>query len=161
MVVYQALKRLTGSAQVATVLDDDRYQTWKREYEYGYSHREKPEPNDKIGNVNESNIFLGKILDVPTLCQGYDDDELLDPEDITRCVRNDDGELPDPEDLTSCVSNYTQEEQREQVYSRQKVTWLNYSPGSQTMKELAVAFITVSFIMDLSRRVRSVADHLP
>jgi hypothetical protein len=142
MVVYQALKRLAGFAQVATVLDDHSYQDWMN----GYSYNKKSKSNDGVGNVHESDTLLGKVLHTPILWQDFNDEEQLDPESVTHHVRCDC-------DTKQC---------EEQVYSRQKVMWLNYSPGSKSFRELAVAFITVSFVkMKLSRRVRSVTDRFP
>ena len=139
MVVYQALKRLTGFAQVATVLDECGHPTWRD----GYSNNEESESNDGVENVYTSDTLLGKVLHTPVMVPDGNEAEQLDTESVTRYVRR-------GHDNKRC---------KELLYFRHKVTWLNYSPGSKTFKELAVAFATVSFvIMKLSRRVRSVID---
>jgi len=137
MVVYQALKRLTGFSQVATVLDDSKYHTWKRECRYS---DEESESDDEAGNAYASRTTLGKFLVASTLWEDFD------------CYE---GELPDPESVTHVRHRSDSKRLREQTYSRQNVTWLNYSPHSKAFRELAFAFPTVSFvIMNLSRRVR-------
>jgi len=137
MVVYQALKRLTGFAQVATVLDDSEYQTLMRERRY--DNDEESESDDEAGNAYASRTTLGKFLVATTLWEDCQDESLPDPESFTYYVRR----------------GSDSKRLREQAYSRQKVTWLNYSPNSEAFKELALAFPTVSFvIMNLSRRVR-------
>jgi len=143
MVVYQALKRLTGSVQVATVLDDDKYQSWKRERGYRDYSDEQSETDDEAGDIYTSDTLLGESLGSPTLWRDYEEEGQLDPESIVRYVRPSRGS----------------EWQAEQIYSRQKVTWLNDSPGSEAFKELAVAFLTVSSSqMNLSTIVRVGTD---
>lgn len=70
MVVYQALKRLLGSARVTAVLDDEEYRENKEEWMH-YS-------DDEEGNYNCVSASLQPIL----TCEGYNEDEAVDPGSI-------------------------------------------------------------------------------
>lgn len=63
----------------------------------------------------------------PILWEEMDEDEPLNPECIIDTDRPRSDKPP----------------KREQVYRRREVTWLNFSPGTETAQELAVTFLTV------------------
>lgn len=69
MVVYQALMTLVGSAQVVSVLDDEKYQTSLEERGYWRSDTDK--------------ALIGPLPATPVLTDEYgEDDEPVDPEKL-------------------------------------------------------------------------------
>lgn len=67
MVVYQALKRLLGSACVTAVLDDTEYNQ--------NSEERRKYPDDEEGNYNCVSASLQPVL----TCEGYDEEKMPDP----------------------------------------------------------------------------------
>jgi hypothetical protein len=124
MLVYQTLKRLTGSAQVRAVLDGSEYEKECRERN-GYSSDCDSSSNSNNGDVMVSRPYLTDFLFDPRLHDNYEDDQTLDPASIQHRVSHNNGPR-----------------QWESAFPRKKVTWLNGGPGS--FEELAVAFVAVS-----------------
>ncbi|KAL6414139.1 hypothetical protein AUP68_00655 [Ilyonectria robusta] len=115
MMVYQALHQLVGNARVVTVLDDEEYQDQMRDRNYS------PEDDASRGSsVTGSRELLSKSLGPVYLWDDFDIEG-------------------GPEDPATIGSGYRD---RDPIYSRRGVTWLNHIPLSRTHKELAVAFIT-------------------
>lgn len=116
MMVYQALHQLVGNARVVTVLDDEEYQDQMRDRNYS------PEDDASRGSsVTGSRELLSNSLGPVYLWDDFDIEG-------------------GPEDPATIGSGYRD---RDPIYSRRGVTWLNHIPLSRTHKELAVAFITV------------------
>ena len=129
MLVYQALKRLVGAAQVATVLDDDGYQQELREQDSNDSASTESQSDDGGAVASHtSDAFLGHALRTPIVWEEYSLTGPLDPECISRRVQ----------------SSGSPTSREETCYPRKRVTWLNVNPHSEEPKELAVAFLTVS-----------------
>ncbi|KAM0337999.1 hypothetical protein ACHAPU_011462 [Fusarium lateritium] len=120
MVVYQALKRILGTAQVAAIVDDSQFKR-DREQEWSYEPW-KPEdlsPADK--DILKGKAAISTTLK-PTFTCGYDYHEVnyLDP-----------GTIVDDDEAWSTP-----------VYPRRSITWLDASPGSRILTEFAVAYAT-------------------
>lgn len=118
MVVYQGLRRLTGSAEVRAVLDGS-------EYDEGCHSNSDTESDTEANHPLTSKSYLTNSLTTTLFHDEYQEEETLDPASITQPVSHNDGTR-----------------QYEPVFPRKKVIWLNGSPRSY--QELAVAFITVS-----------------
>ena len=124
MVVYQALKRLTGSAEVLAVLDGTEYEEECRE-RGGYASDCDSSSNNSNRDALASGSYLTESLFAPPLHYKYEDDQRLDPASIMHSVSHNNGPW-----------------QLEPAFRRTEVTWLNRGPRS--FKELAVAFVSVS-----------------
>lgn len=142
MVVYQALKRLVGSAKVQAVLDSSSYEqvieerrlekledldeqdTERRRY---YLDNTSKSSDPRIRHLS-TEPYLTPHLFPPLLQEDYDDCDPLDPASIEHYVTYPGG---------------GQGKRRSRpAFSKDMVTWLNGQPRSFT--ELAVAFIAVS-----------------
>lgn len=121
MLVYQVLRRLTGSAKVLAVLDASEYEE---------ECRERGEDWDSSSNCSNSDAwastaYLTDFLFGPSLHDDYEDNQKLDPTSIMHSVSHDNGPW-----------------QWEPAFPKKKVTWLNSDP--QSFEELAVAYVAVS-----------------
>ena len=114
MVVYQALKSLVDSVEVAAVLDDKKYQSSLEDWGSGAR---------KAGPSGE---LIGRLA-TPVLTDDYREYEVLNPETLCRRVCDDDDNRW----------------RHESAYKRRQVTWLNHAPPANSEKELAAAFIAV------------------
>ncbi|KAH7166480.1 hypothetical protein EDB81DRAFT_285274 [Dactylonectria macrodidyma] len=121
MMVYQALRQLTGAAKITTVLDEQDYKDNISEGQYTYQVKASLDiESDDDEGLHESHALIAKSLRPVVLSDDHDyESETLNPAEIPVSHRN-----SDP------------------MYPRRVVTWLNYAPNSRTYKELAVAFIT-------------------
>ncbi|KAM0549411.1 hypothetical protein ACHAPJ_009397 [Fusarium lateritium] len=158
MVVYQALKRILGTARVTTVLDDKEYQElyWEhrsrvkraekfRGTKFPYRGYSDSSDDESIAKKKKEAKHLSCVADKlkpAMLFRGHNFyDVSLDP----GVVRS-----PDPK------SEYWAGD-GEPFYHRQKITWLNYPPGSQVSKELSVAFVTYGNEPDIDAYYTSAA----
>jgi hypothetical protein len=122
MLVYQAIHRLAGSAQIRAVLDGSEYEQERLERDEATSDEDSSQNGDELDLGCDS--YLTEFLIAPPLLEQQGDD-LLDPATITHHAFQHDGRhVP------------------VQTIPKRKVTWLNGSP--QLFEELAVAFIAVS-----------------
>ncbi|KAF5238711.1 hypothetical protein FANTH_10209 [Fusarium anthophilum] len=134
MVVYQALKRILGTAEVAALVDDEEYRHDEQEsilekIEFNKEHRLKYNPDQPEPQITEAqqDILDNKLAigpaPRPAVYFWHDYDNRLDPAEVN--AQYGDGWETD----------------RSSFYPRQDVTWLNGPPGEEVSKELAVAFI--------------------
>ncbi|KAF4954426.1 hypothetical protein FGADI_5292 [Fusarium gaditjirri] len=135
MVVYQALKRILGTAEVAALVDDEEYRLkqqdsipesieWKREQRLKYNP-DQPEPQvtQAEQDILDNKLAIGPAPR-PAVVFRHDYNNRLDPADVN--ARYGPGWRTD----------------RSKFYPRDDVTWLNGPPRGEVSKELAVAFIT-------------------
>ncbi|EWG41439.1 hypothetical protein FVEG_03561 [Fusarium verticillioides 7600] len=135
MVVYQALKRILGTAEVAALVDDEEYRhdeqesiteriEWKKENWLKYQP-DQPEPQitEAEQDILDNKLAIGRPLR-PAVYFWHDYDNRLDPAEVNAQYGPD------------------WQTDRRSFYSREDVTWLNGPPGKEASKELAVAFIT-------------------
>ncbi|KAK3370022.1 hypothetical protein B0H63DRAFT_421762 [Podospora didyma] len=118
MLVYQALKRLTNSVQVTSVLDDEEYQyqqhIWESDDdEEGDDGTNDGEEDEDIATC-QTTVYVQKSLATAR--------PVLHHEDLRHYER-----YPDPAAFTN--------------FQRQKVMWLNWAPDHTYPRELAAAFI--------------------
>ena len=144
MVVYQALKRILGTASVTTVLDDQEYQElyWEhrsrvkraekfRGTKFPYRGYSDSSDDESIAKKKKEAKHLSCVADKLKPAMLFRGHNFYDVSQDPGVVRS-----PDPK------SEYWAGD-GEPFYHRQKITWLNYPPGSQVSKELSVAFVTV------------------
>ncbi|KAF9771336.1 hypothetical protein IL306_011033 [Fusarium sp. DS 682] len=132
MVVYQALKRILGAAEVAALIDDEEYREYQHEsipesieWRKELKARHNPDlPEPKITqaeqDILDDKLAIGKPT--PAMVFRHDYDKRLDPAIIG---------TPEGYDFRNHGA----------FFPRRDVTWLNSPPKSQASKELAVAFI--------------------
>lgn len=121
MVVYQALKALTGSVSVNAALDDSEYQSQMPAPEDDSEYDSEVE---KAKGPGVKEAVIGQLPATPILCQNNDEEgPPIDPTELDR------GEM--------VRGQWT----RKQAYERREVTWLNHPPSNPD--ELAVAYLTV------------------
>lgn len=128
MLVYQALRRLTGSVRVTHALDDHLLEEQRADFNYGSDHE-----GLNIGEAQPpyaSPATIGRCIRGPITLDGLDED----------------AGYPEPEELWHSDEiiggiHWT----RDPAYFRDHVTWLNHSPRETTPRELAVAYLVVSF----------------
>ncbi|KAK3328729.1 hypothetical protein B0H66DRAFT_532 [Apodospora peruviana] len=141
MVVYQALKRLTGSVRVTGIIDDRKDYYYRNEEE---DSRITPVPED---SYTIGKFAVGTTVGGPVLIPGSGEDNFVEPTD------------PD------LVWDFQKQESKETpLYRRQNVAWLNHIPTKDTPKELALAFITYGNQYDLDYYYSSaviIADFRP
>lgn len=136
MVVYQALKRILGTAQVAALVDDEEFRedqqesipetiAWKKE-RWLKDKPDQPEPQitEAEQDILDNKRAIGLTLR-PAVYFWHDYDNRLDPAEVN-------------------LQYGDWEKDRSRFYPREDVTWLNGPPGEEVSKELAVAFIAVS-----------------
>ena len=124
MLVYQALKRLTGSVKVTHALDDHLFRDDRIEY---------PEDGNPGADTDATHpsyaspATIGTSIRGPIALDGLGED------------------YPDPEEL-DYDGKYTYGGYRkgDTAFTRDHVTWLNHHPQKTTPQELAVAFLVVS-----------------
>ncbi|KAF5572387.1 hypothetical protein FPANT_13125 [Fusarium pseudoanthophilum] len=134
MVVYQALKRILGTAEVAALVDDEEYRhdeqesiperiEWKKENWQRYKP-DQPEPQitEAEQDILDNKLAIGRPLR-PAVYFWHDYDNRLDPAEVNAQYGPD------------------WQTDRRKFYPREDVTWLNGPPGEDVSKELAVAFI--------------------
>lgn len=136
MVVYQALKRILGTAEVAALVDDEKYRhceqesipemiEWKKDHRLKYNpHLPEPKITQAEQDVLDDKLAIG-TAPKPALIFRHSYEERLDPAEVG---------LQHEYSRKTCGK----------FYPRRDVTWLNGPPDSEVSKELAVAFITVS-----------------
>lgn len=136
MVVYQALKRILGTAEVAALVDDEKYRhceqesipemiEWKKDHRLKYNpHLPEPKITQAEQDVLDDKLAIG-TAPKPALVFRHSYEKRLDPAEVG---------------LQHEYSRKT----RGKFYPRRDVTWLNGPPDSEVSKELAVAFVTVS-----------------
>ncbi|EWY95012.1 hypothetical protein FOYG_04147 [Fusarium oxysporum NRRL 32931] len=134
MVVYQALKRILGTVEVAALVDDEEYRhyekesipemiEWKKDHRLKYNpHLPEPKITQAEQDVLDDKLAIG-TAPKPALVFRHSYEERLDPAEVG---------------LQHKYSRKT----RGKFYPRRDVTWLNGPPDSEVSKELAVAFIT-------------------
>ncbi|KAF5672554.1 hypothetical protein FHETE_3688 [Fusarium heterosporum] len=120
MVVYQALKRILGTAQVAAVVDDSQFRC---DLEQEISLADNPAKLEELSPADRDALKGKPAISTtlkPTFTSWYDYNEVnyLDPATI---VDDEYGESTP-------------------VYPRRSITWLEASPGSRTLTEFAVAY---------------------
>ncbi|CZR36058.1 uncharacterized protein FPRO_03682 [Fusarium proliferatum ET1] len=133
MVVYQALKRILGTAQVAALVDDEEFRedqqesipetiAWKKEH-WLKDKPDQPEPQitEAEQDILDNKRAIGLTLR-PAVYFWHDYDNRLDPAEVN-------------------LQYGDWEKDRSRFYPREDVTWLNGPPGEEVSKELAVAFI--------------------
>lgn len=123
MMVYQSLLRLTGNARVAAVLDDEQYQANMRELRELSPDRVSQETESESEDAAE--FYKRDALLTANPCPTILWDVPFHDEPV------------DPADITSEWGDDT-------AFPRYRVTWLNHAPNSQTYRELAIAYNTVS-----------------
>ncbi|KAF5661724.1 hypothetical protein FCIRC_11750 [Fusarium circinatum] len=135
MVVYQALKRILGTAEVAALVDDEKYrhQQQRRIPETFESDKkcwlkytpDEPEPQitEVQQDILDNKLAIG-LAPRPAVVFWHEWNTNLDPAGVR--------------------AQYGPgwETDRSRFYPRQDVTWLNGPPGREVSKELAVALIT-------------------
>ena len=122
MIVYQVLKRLTGSVHVKAVADDSEYRDWVDE--------DNPRESKPGGSKGPAACAQEAFVSDPRpahVSDFYTEDGMVDPSSVVDYARHADGRWYE-----------------KAIFRREMVTWLNHPPGETTSKELAVAFITVS-----------------
>ncbi|KAF5547454.1 hypothetical protein FMEXI_5150 [Fusarium mexicanum] len=134
MVVYQALKRILGTAEIAALVDDERF----REYEQEAIPERlewQQERRDFNPNLPEAKLTQAEqdILDNKLAISSA-----LKPAVVFR--HNYEDKL-DPAKVGAQSQDRYSIETHGQWYPRRDVTWLNGPPGAEVSKELAVAFI--------------------
>ncbi|KAI1029018.1 hypothetical protein LB505_009256 [Fusarium chuoi] len=135
MVVYQALKRILGTAEVAALVDDEEYRQdqqesiperieWKKRHWLKYKP-DQPEPQitEAEQDILDNKLAVGSAPK-PAVVFRHNYEDRLDPAAVGSQSR----------DLFSL-------ETHGQWYPRRDITWLNGSAGEEVSKELAVAFI--------------------
>ncbi|KAF4341782.1 hypothetical protein FBEOM_4293 [Fusarium beomiforme] len=132
MVVYQALKRILGAAEVAALIDDEEYRynqherilerlEWDNErWVEGNSDSLEPLVTQAQQDILDDKPAIGEAT--PAIIFAYNYNEPLDPA------------------IIGTPQGYSFRNHGA-FYPRQDVTWLNKPPGEQVSKELAVAFI--------------------
>ncbi|KAM5355088.1 hypothetical protein ACJ41O_001734 [Fusarium nematophilum] len=122
MVVYQALTRILGAAQVTAVLDKKKYQ--ERLVEEYRGRRGRPRrPSD--AETAEPVMHLATALERTILWDSFNFyDGQLDPATVR---------IPDLLELPG--------DSDKPVYPRQGITWLNHPPDDEASRELAIAFL--------------------
>ncbi|KAF5535232.1 hypothetical protein FPHYL_13243 [Fusarium phyllophilum] len=134
MVVYQALKRILGTAEVAALVHDERFREHEQEaiperFEWQKQRRDSNPnlPEAKITqedqDIMDNKLAISSALK-PAVVFRHNYEDRLNPSKIGA----------QSEDRYSI-------ETHGQWYPRRDVTWLNGPPGAEVSKELAVAFI--------------------
>ncbi|KAF4445671.1 hypothetical protein F53441_10620 [Fusarium austroafricanum] len=142
MVVYQALKRILGTAEVAALVDDEEYRLneqeriperreWRERYRLENPDEDIPELGEMSSDdkaIMEDKLAIGTAPKPATLFHyNYYDIDSLDPATVRMEEETDDSAWP--------------HQHGDRFYRREDVTWLNYPPGKHISKELAVAFL--------------------
>lgn len=120
MLVYQALKHLTGSVKVTHALDDHLF--WEDRAEY-LENEDEGETTSATQPSYASLATIGTAIWSPITVDGCGD-YYVNPEELSY-----DG---------SCVGG------DDKAFTRDHVTWLNHHPRETSHQELAVAFLVVS-----------------
>jgi hypothetical protein len=137
MVVYQALKRILGTAEVAALVDDEEYRLdqqesipemieWRKERIQYNPNLPEPKITQAEQDILDDKLAIGSApRPAVTFWYGHYDKQL---------------------DAADVGAQYGPgwETDRTKFYPRKDVNWLNGPPNSEVSKELAVAFITVS-----------------
>ncbi|KAF4439201.1 hypothetical protein FACUT_4278 [Fusarium acutatum] len=134
MVVYQALKRILGTAEVAALVDDEGYREdeqdciperieWRNEQRKYHPDLPEAKITQAEQDIMDNKLAIGSAPK-PAVVFRHNYEDRLDPAAVGSQSR----------DRFSL-------ETHGQWYPRRDITWLNGPPGEEVSKELAVAFI--------------------
>jgi hypothetical protein len=135
MLVYQALKRLTGSVKVTHALDDHAFQEWRLDCDENGRDDENGKEDENPELPHATPTTIGTSILGPITWTDYEEDGHPAPENLRYEER--------------VVSSHGVCWTNKAAYFRDHVTWLNHAPQPDTPQELAVAYLAVSIHLNL------------